>query len=169
MKRIFQHRPTKSEQILVNEMSLYDEDSHFKYFRMTRQTFDNLLSKVGPELLHAPTHKLPISPKERLAMTLRTLATGDSHQTVSFSYRVGKTTVSNIVRETCQAIIAVLEDECIPTINESLWKKIAAGFEKNGTSPTVLEPLTESMSGFAAHLILAVITIIIKIIFHCAC
>ena len=50
--------------------------------------------------------RLPVPPGERLAVTLRYLVTGDSMQTVSFSYRLGHSTVCNIIEETCQAIWA---------------------------------------------------------------
>lgn len=39
--------------------------------RMTNESFDNLLSHVHEHLVHAPTHRTPISPAERLAITLR--------------------------------------------------------------------------------------------------
>ena len=49
--------------------------------------------------------------EERLAVTLRFLATGDSQQSLSFSFRMGKTTVSNIVTETSNAIYQVLKEK----------------------------------------------------------
>ena len=48
--------------------------------------------------------------EERLAVTLHFLATGDSQQSLSFSFRMGKTTVSNIVTETSNAIYQVLKE-----------------------------------------------------------
>ena len=49
-------------------------------------------------------YREPISAAEPLSVTLRFLATGDSQQTISFSYRIGLTTVSNIIAETCDAL-----------------------------------------------------------------
>lgn len=40
-------------------------------YRMTKASFDVLLSYVNDKLVHAPTHRSPISPAERLAITLR--------------------------------------------------------------------------------------------------
>ena len=62
-RRMFRSRDTHSEFLLMNEMRLYDEESHMKYFLMDRVKFDFLLSKVGPHLLHAGTHEFPISAK----------------------------------------------------------------------------------------------------------
>ena len=45
----------------------------------------------------------------------RYLATGDSHQTIAFSFRVGRSTVSNIVKEVCQELWNVLQPLYLPT------------------------------------------------------
>ena len=44
----------------------------------------------------------------RLAVTLRYLASGESQQSLSWSFRLGRTTVPKIVRETCEVIWKVL-------------------------------------------------------------
>lgn len=95
--------------------------------RMSPESFDFLLSKVGP-LINKQTTRLrqPISAAERLSLTIRYLASGDSQQSMSFSYRMGKATVSNIIQETCQAIWDALNEEYLrpPTSTEE-WKNIA--------------------------------------------
>ena len=52
---------------------------------------------------------------ERLATTLRFLGTGDSPQSLWFSNRLGKATVSKIISETCKAIYTVLKDPYFDT------------------------------------------------------
>ena len=46
-------------------------------------------------------------PAERLTPTLRYLASGNGQQSLSFPYRIGKVTVSNIIHETLTAIWSV--------------------------------------------------------------
>lgn len=58
----------------------------------------------------------------------RFLATGDSFQTISFSYRLGHSTVQTIVLEVCNAIISNLKEECMPMPNEDDWKTISNEF-----------------------------------------
>lgn len=98
--------------------------------RMSPESFDLLLSLVSP-LISKQSTKLrePISSAERLALTLRFLASGNSQQTMSFSYRIGRTTVSRIIKETCLAIWQVLKDKymrapCLPDD----WKNIGEEF-----------------------------------------
>ena len=90
---------------LIHEMRLVDHSSFYKYFHMTPMRFDGLLSRVGPAITRQVTQmRCPISPGERLAVTLRYLVTGDSMQTISFSYRLGHSTVCYIIENTCCAI-----------------------------------------------------------------
>ena len=64
---------------------------------MSPDRFDHLLSLVKPLIEKKDTNfRKAISAQERLAITLRFLATGDSQQSLSFSFRVGKATVSKI-------------------------------------------------------------------------
>jgi hypothetical protein len=72
MRAILQQRPLQGEyNNLVAEMRLSDSAYHQTYFRMSADQFDDLLRRVGPLLVKKPTHKLPIGPGERLALTLR--------------------------------------------------------------------------------------------------
>ena len=67
---------------LVRDLRNMDEDTHFKYFRMNKDLFDNLLGKIRSELARKNTHIIPITPAERLAITLRILANGDTQQSM---------------------------------------------------------------------------------------
>ena len=65
-------------------------------------------------------------PDERLAITLRYLATGESFQSLQFQFRVGRTSISEIVMETCQANYNLLGQQLLKTPNTTEeWVKIA--------------------------------------------
>ncbi|RXN04065.1 nuclease HARBI1 [Labeo rohita] len=99
---------------LVQELRL-DDDRFQRYFRLDREQFDNLLSKVGPRIARQDTNYWhAIEPSERLANCLRFLATGDSYRTIAFSYRVGVSTVAGIVGEVARAIWDALVQEVMP-------------------------------------------------------
>ena len=66
----------------------------------------------------------------------RFLATGDSQQTKSFNYCVGRSTVSSVVTSTCQAICQVLRFEPPRTVNE--WLRISHDFEELWNFPHCL-------------------------------
>ena len=49
-----------------------------------------------------------IFPKERLVLTLRFLASGESFHSLEYQSRVSRKTISCIIDETCKAIVTVL-------------------------------------------------------------
>ena len=98
---------------------IQDRFFFFKYLRISPERFDHLLQLVRP----------PIPPNERLAATLRYLASGDTKQSISFQFKLGKSTVSGIIDEVCEAIWDALSDyvKAPKTLEE--WMKIAQEFE----------------------------------------
>jgi hypothetical protein len=92
---------------------------------MSPERFDHLCSLTQAQLTKRCWNRKPISAQERLAITLRYLATGDSQASQSFNFLVGRQTVSKIVREGCSAIWDALKDEYlkIPRTN-SEWKMV---------------------------------------------
>ena len=103
----------------------------FRYIRMTPERFEHLLSLVGPLITKVNTKmRQAISAAERLTLTLRYLASGDDQQSISFSYRIGKTTVSHIIQETLNAIWKALKDKYVsPPKSATDWKNISRDFE----------------------------------------
>ncbi|KAK7481088.1 hypothetical protein BaRGS_00027628 [Batillaria attramentaria] len=77
-----------------------------------------------------------ISPGERLAVTLRFLASGDSYQSLSFLYRIGRTTLGEIIPETCKVLIEVLQERHmkVPSTSKE-WEVVAASFEDSWDFP----------------------------------
>ena len=77
-----------------------------------------------------------IKPDERLAVTLRYLATGESFKSLEFQFRISRTAISNIVVETCQAIFNVLSRDFLklPSTPEE-WLYLASIFEKRWNFP----------------------------------
>ncbi|KAG0413310.1 hypothetical protein HPB47_009551 [Ixodes persulcatus] len=95
---------------LVRDMRLDNGSDFFQYFRMTRQRFDQLLALVGPQLQREATPwRKPISPAERLSLTIRYLAHGSSQRICASCYRIGRSTTSLIIGETCRALHRVLD------------------------------------------------------------
>ena len=77
-----------------------------------------------------------ISPAERLKITLRDLATGDSQQSQSFNFRVGRGTVYHTIRDTCEEIWKALKDTFLK-VPESMedWIRISNEFESQWNFP----------------------------------
>ena len=82
-----------------------DREWHYRYVRMSKERFDHLLGLLHEKITKRDTYmREGISAEERLVITLRYLSAGMSQQTLCDNFRVGRTTVSNIIKEICVAI-----------------------------------------------------------------
>ncbi|XP_058623365.1 uncharacterized protein LOC131534485 [Onychostoma macrolepis] len=107
---------------------------------MTAEDFDFLLGKVKHLITKQDTKmRLAIPPGERMSLTLRFLATGESFKSLRFQYRVGTSTISQIVVETCAALYQVLKEDFLKTPStEAEWQAIAQDFERKWQFPHCL-------------------------------
>ena len=107
---------------------------------MSPDRFDHLLNLVVPAITKRESNlRRPISAAEPLFLTTRFLASGDSQQYLSFAFRIGRSTVSGIIKETCKAIYEALAPIYlkVPASPNEL-KEIAKGFEKTWNLPHVI-------------------------------
>ena len=107
---------------------------------MSPERFEHLLQLIGHRLSKKDTRfRKSIPASERLALTLRFLASGDSQKSLSFAFRIGTTTVSNIISETCDVIRQVLGVKFLKAPRcPSDWLEIADGFEEIWDMPNVI-------------------------------
>ncbi|XP_025153220.1 protein ANTAGONIST OF LIKE HETEROCHROMATIN PROTEIN 1-like [Harpegnathos saltator] len=93
---------------------------------MSSDLFEDLVKKLKPLIKRQDTHlRQSISPAERLAVTLRHLATGGSKKSLSYTFRLGQSTISGIIKDTCHALIPVLQETHLKFPDSELaWKVI---------------------------------------------
>ena len=78
---------------------------------MSRTDFETLLQMIGADICKSDTKfRLSISVTERLGVTLRFLATGDSYRSLGYTFKISKQAISVIVPEVCDALIGALSD-----------------------------------------------------------
>ncbi|KAB0790514.1 hypothetical protein PPYR_15085 [Photinus pyralis] len=94
---------------------------------MSSFRFDHLLSLVGPHL-NQKSNRGVISPSQRLAISLRFLATGDNTFSIASSYCIGRSTVSLIVKQTMIALCEALTDLYLPEPTQAKFSQIANDF-----------------------------------------
>uniref|UniRef100_A0A8C5BN49 DDE Tnp4 domain-containing protein n=1 Tax=Gadus morhua TaxID=8049 RepID=A0A8C5BN49_GADMO len=103
---------------------------------MSAPKFDDLLSRVIRYLPDShQNHRNPIGASQRLAVTLRYLATGIGLQALSASYKMGTSTVSGIVEEMCSAIWDALQGEFMAFPSRGQWQDIAEEFWRQWQFP----------------------------------
>ncbi|XP_075715546.1 uncharacterized protein LOC142750430 [Rhinoderma darwinii] len=123
---------------------LYDELRRFprkfyEFCRMSIPAFDALAEILAVHLRrHDTVMRNAISPVERLLITLRFLATGESYSSLHLQFRVGKSTISGIVRCTCQVIWQYLQPIVMPSPSREIWLQVAAGFQSVANFPNCI-------------------------------
>jgi len=110
--------------------SVEDPSSFQNYIRMEQYVLEELLELITPLIKKKNTvMREAISPRDRLSITLRYLATGNSFQDLSYSTRIAPNTLSKLVPETLKAIIKVLGDKVINCPSVSMeWQVVAEKF-----------------------------------------
>lgn len=80
--------------------------------------------------------------EERVAVTLRFLATGESFQSLALGFRMGKSTVAGIVKFTSKAIYHALKREyLVEPSSPQEWRKIAEDYYKLWNFPNCIGAL----------------------------
>lgn len=156
----------------VKEMIISDE-CHFKVFlRMTPTKFNDLVRIVGPRIFkHNEEHHGAISVEERLCLSLRYglsflkinidvsvsyfltrfIASGDSVTSISFLFRVGKSTASQIIAECMEAIWDELSPQMF-NFNEDTFPALATAYEKKWFMPNCIGAIDGKHIQIQVHL-----------------
>ncbi|XP_035206311.1 uncharacterized protein LOC118181308 [Stegodyphus dumicola] len=138
VRSIFQERDTYSAHAaLFPSLRQKYPELFFNYTRMTGEQYDHLLHLLQDKLQKQETRfRKSISASERLAICLRFLASGTNYTDLAYTFRVSKSSVSHIIRETCDVIWQVLQPlvMAIPASSDE-WAVIAEGFEYKWNFP----------------------------------
>ncbi|XP_056378939.1 uncharacterized protein LOC130274527 [Hyla sarda] len=106
-------------------------DKFASHVRMSVSTFHDLLAHINEGIRRQDTHlRRSISPEERLIVTLKFLASGESFSSLHFQFCQGISTISGIVRTTCDALWDCLLEEFLPQPSPELWLQIAEKFHE---------------------------------------
>uniref|UniRef100_A0A671NAK6 DDE Tnp4 domain-containing protein n=1 Tax=Sinocyclocheilus anshuiensis TaxID=1608454 RepID=A0A671NAK6_9TELE len=124
----------------MNDLNL---QSFQNFARVVPNQFQQLLQMVTPIIQRQNTNfRDAISPGERLMITLRFLATGESFRSLHYAFRIGCSTLIELIPETCRVIYQVLKErhlKCPTTADE--WKKVSEGFQTTAKFPSCLGAL----------------------------
>ena len=81
---------------------------------MSPERFEHLSSLLRDQFTRKHHIRQPIPPEERLAVTLRYLAMGNTKRSIAFEFKMGRSTVSSIIDEVCEVLWDALADYVKP-------------------------------------------------------
>ncbi|CAH2006369.1 unnamed protein product [Acanthoscelides obtectus] len=122
--------------ILMDLKSQEISGQYKNFTRMTPTDFENLLQRIGPHISKQETYfRTPISAQDRLAVTLRFLATGDSYTSLQYLFRISKQSIGRVVPQVCAALIKELQEYIKLPKTPTAWKQVSKIFETRWNLP----------------------------------
>lgn len=114
-----EERTKKGNLHLVHEEFQNKDPEQFKTFlRMNQLCFNKLLMLVTPLIRKQDTvMREAISARDKLTVTLRFLATGESYRSLMYSFRISESAISLFVPQVCDAIYNTLKDQYLKVGN----------------------------------------------------
>ncbi|XP_027938503.1 protein ALP1-like [Vigna unguiculata] len=117
----------------------FPEEEFRKAFRMGRETFDMICEELNSAIVKEDTtlrNAIPV--RQRVAVCLWRLATGDPLRIVSKRFGLGISTCHKLVLEVCTAIKTVLMHKYLNWPDESALRRVKSEFEGVSGIPNVV-------------------------------
>ncbi|XP_055843838.1 uncharacterized protein LOC129910464 [Episyrphus balteatus] len=150
-----QNQFTAKENILKEIQFRSNEIYHLNcFFDITEKQFRFLVNKLGPLITNYQPHRKKkfFSAEERLAITLKYLATGEFHSCRNYCFRASKPVILKMIGDICMNIYETLKDHFISTPKtEEEWKTISNAYYKKTRVPNCIGSLTMKHITFNKH------------------
>ncbi|XP_023312111.1 protein ANTAGONIST OF LIKE HETEROCHROMATIN PROTEIN 1-like [Anoplophora glabripennis] len=139
MTRIFHSRNIYSGSDLLCDLAIENTGQFKNFCRLSSSDFEMILNLIGPKIQKENTNfRLAIPIKERLALVLRFLATGDSYTSLMYTFKISKQSISTIIIEVCKALTEVLKDYIKTPSTAEKWLEISSEFDQQWNFPHCL-------------------------------
>ena len=88
------------------ELQAHDPDTFRYYLRVDYGLFQQVLQRIKPHIQWQDTNRRQaLETGLRLAVTLHFMATGEAYKSMALNFRTGANSISEVVPDTCDAII----------------------------------------------------------------
>ncbi|XP_031327745.1 uncharacterized protein LOC116158996 [Photinus pyralis] len=105
---------------LIAELHIEDAQQFRNFVRMSAVQVQFLINLIGPQIVKQDTiMRSAIPVYERVMVTLRFLATGDSYSSLQYLFRIPVCTIGRIVKEVTVAIYEMLKESYLKTVESS--------------------------------------------------
>jgi hypothetical protein len=111
MKEWLKQRNKYTHENLLRDLRVSEPSDYQNFLRLDATLFDELLKIITPRIEKRNTAtRDAIPPSQRLSITLRNLATGNTFEDFKFTSAISQQSIGVIVMGTCTALIHSLKD-----------------------------------------------------------
>ena len=131
VRKWLQRRPKLGQYTkLMKELKKEDTKGFRNFLRLDYETFHEILQRIEGRITKTPNnYRTPLSAGIKLAITMRYLATGDSYHSLVYGFRVAHNSISKVIIQVCEVIIAEYAEEMVPCpTTAEQWKEISNVF-----------------------------------------
>ena len=117
-------------------LETFTEEQWIENFRMKRETFEFVCSKLEPTLSADEKHvRKPLDVKTQVAVALYWLASSAEYRTVGNLFGIGTSTVHECVHDVCNALVECLLDDYVRFPKDDDLKDVVVGYEERWGFP----------------------------------
>jgi hypothetical protein len=110
-KEWLKNRQQYTQEKLLTELRNFERNDFKNFLRMNDECFDEILTLVNPFIKKQNTSMREAIPaSQRLSITLRYLATGNTFEDLKFISAISPQSIGKTVIETCEALIYCLRN-----------------------------------------------------------
>ena len=117
-------------------LETFTEEQWVANFRMKKETFDFVCSKLEPTLAAEDINvRKPLDVQKQVAVALYWLASSAEYRTVANLFGIGISTVHDCVHDVCNALVESLLDDYVRFPKDEDLKDVVAGYEEHWGFP----------------------------------
>ncbi|PNF41935.1 hypothetical protein B7P43_G14653 [Cryptotermes secundus] len=123
--------------ILINRHLMKGERKFREFFRLNIQQFNYVLKLVEDKIRCQSCNRVrhPITPAQKLAVTLRFMATRESFRSLEFAFHISQSYISRIVKQVLKILCRKLPPILMPPPNEDVLQEKTKEFWKQWNFP----------------------------------
>ncbi|XP_061504312.1 putative nuclease HARBI1 [Anopheles gambiae] len=112
------------------------DNTAINFIRLVREDFAYLLTVITPRIRRQDTYmRDAIIPKDKLIITLRLLASGDSYKSLEYAYRVSEQSISLFIPEVCNSLLIYLRKYVKLPSTQQEWLTVSDAFNAKWKFP----------------------------------
>ena len=125
---------------IFQELKQENAEGFRGYVRLNTSSFEKSVELLAPSLLKKDTvMRECIKPEEMCCVALRYFASGESFCLLEYQFRISRKALSYIVEQVAAAMIKILGETCLKTLNTTdEWVKISQKFKELWNFPNGL-------------------------------